>query len=377
MRGTTLKKSLYFHNYILNIKTTMQASFRFLLLCFVICLCAGNVFAQNEDYYENAASGDNVDFPNPRAYYSYSRKIRIVLHPILYYSPSAAWNGCLRSKAMPLMTSPLGDATMPADVKAAYAFFDSLYHKQGNNWNIVDTHPRYLYAIQDHNYLLYKQYTSYWKLYDTTYRGSPGEAGDAIRWNKNKWRATPAGRLKLLLMSSAGAYRIRIRAVESGGDSGYVIWKKPEPLECITATALDTLKGHTVLSCEKGAAGCLQFAVYPYAPCYTVSQFYPHKSDTAKRYYDVTTKKPLPNYSDFSWKPGNEFIVFLDMQFASDTTYDYWRYTPLQGGPQGGVFPIVNDMVQDSTNYYGMGTEVPVDVFENKVREAIAEIKKH
>jgi hypothetical protein len=229
--------------------------------------------------------------------------------------------------------------------------------------------------MEDYNYLFYRQYASYGKLLNANYRHNANEIEHSIYYARNRLRSYFTGRLKYALLSAAGIYRIRLASVHEDVDSDDFIWSRAEQMLCMSAVPLDTLKGRNFYSdCGTNTTPCLQFVVYPYAPCYNVHQFFPYMDHKTKRYYDNRNNAIIRNYTDFSWLPGNEYIIFLDAPMQPDTAYDYMRFKPLQGDPQGGVYPIINGKVQDYTNYFGMGESVSVTDFEKKIRDAISAI---
>jgi len=76
-------------------------------------------------------------------------------------------------------------------------------------------------------------------------------------------------------------------------------------------------------------------------------------------------------------KPGHEYIVFLNFSsvgmHSKDTTY----FT-LRGGfasiGSGGMYPVINGIVQDPQNDYGLGGSLPVAEWKARLRAKIAQI---
>jgi hypothetical protein len=77
-------------------------------------------------------------------------------------------------------------------------------------------------------------------------------------------------------------------------------------------------------------------------------------------------------------KPGHEYIVFLNFTgIGADSTTNYFTLNP---GPSalgnGGVYPIVDGIVQDPGDDYGIGASIglPVSVWKSRIRARISAI---
>ncbi len=85
-------------------------------------------------------------------------------------------------------------------------------------------------------------------------------------------------------------------------------------------------------------------------------------------------------------KPNKEYIVFLEF-FAIDAigSWDpigsvhkiYYKLSPYPHPGSSSMYPVENGIVKDEQNALGFGTEVPVNIFKQNIRNKIEEIKNY
>ncbi|HZV12468.1 MAG TPA: hypothetical protein VFA55_04585 [Candidatus Kapabacteria bacterium] len=310
-----------------------------------------NGFAQDDVY-------DNGFGPNPKPFSIYRVKNTACYHP----------------SVRRLKTSPPLDSAMPHSTLIAYVTIDSLcrlawyadmVHRIENMRN--DDSLRWilkmLWYMDDYNPTIFYQYCRYGNRVNRAYKSAPDVFFYAI--GRAHLLTGDSGHMEMRLDASSHVYHIRIISIQNNGDRSSDWYSK-----CITATVVDTFKGKTWLPGDdtSSVAPCISFTILPKKQC-------PEKYVLPKDQQLIDPNGHIiKTYGDFSWQVGSEYEIFLNQDIYSDSTNDYFTYMPLTLEPQGGVYPIINDKVQDYTNYFGMGTSVAVADFEKKIRQTIASI---
>ena len=324
------------------------------------------------------------------------------------HSPMTTWSGCYRTAVPPLTEAPPLNSGMPYNAMIGYIIMDSVCKtfqahsidsiiQSCTNYDSLNYLLKYLYAAADYSPILFTQYCWYGDLINTTYKSQPGWLYGAAKKRiqqlllNNSTLCNPS----YITFGANTIYHIIITSINTGIDSLSGFWGKPSQLECISATVLNVFKGQQWLSCNNptnntiknkslrynimadSTGSCINFSFDPLMCCQMpISGDFPLTNGMTHRVLD-NKGNPLRNYGDFTWQVDSEYIVFLNNEVDYDGTYDYFRLQPMRGyEPQGGIYPICNGMVLDSANYFGLGTSVPLNKFENMLTQTISSFEQ-
>ncbi len=246
--------------------------------------------------------------------------------------------------------------------------------------------------MKDYNPSLYMQYTWYANLIDTLYKCNLGYAESQLF---NRLSAIDISHLKkpqALVAKASGIFLISISNINRDSEliGFFGDYNIKEPLNCITATMVQQIKGNHWPSCldnnisfkhpqkhfiQSSSDRCLQFTCNLYTPLVMPIGDSPG-IDTLHRRIIADNGTFAKNYGDINWAAGNEYIVFLniDPEYYDGVSDNFIINPQSNMDPQGGVYPVINGMVQDSTNFFGVGTSVPLSHFINGLNTIISEI---
>ncbi len=270
-------------------------------------------------------------------------------------------------------TVPPVDSTQQVNVQTAYLWLDEAMRAYPEyeidsfinalSWSdTAKTMASALYQIQDDNPLAYYMWSGD-AIKPNPYKGSPGRA--EFRFiSRCSHIAADTGRTSFLLHSEIIADLIV---------ADTVCYVDPSALSAANAvlvdgTILDEIKGSKVPLCVghdmktgRKTHDLPQSQVTAWAT-------YPVKADTGQclqfeyspEWPKVPSDDESPRLIDSAggwWvKPGREYIVFLNLiGFQGDTARAYFSLWAGGGGTNGGMYPVVNGIVQDPWDDFGFG----------------------
>jgi len=306
----------------------------------------------------------------------------ILTTPCIGIAQPGRWAGPVKQRCgffpiKPLSITPPVHSDMPAQVLAAYNYFDSIartdslekldsFFQSVTDIRQLDRHFSMLYTVVDYDATLFNEYCSYASFIDSTYLSLPGESSLPSFYLKKK--GVP--KLTALLLNSAVILRIKVLSVE-------MIIEKEErhfyPHQCIQAEILDTIKGMHL-----GASGFPPVFKFRYVA--SLPLFFENE-DEEPDIIDIYTPASgqIANDQRFKrrtnlYQRDKEYIVFLETIGSSyDGTFAYCDYQPfIHSSSPGGAYEIDSDgNVLDVNNIFGLGTRIPVAEFIRGARAAI------
>jgi hypothetical protein len=254
-------------------------------------------------------------------------------------------------------------------------FFNSL------TWSdTMKTFASVYYQADDDNPLSFLMWSGK-AMHPNPYKGDPGQVQVTFP-SRVAQIAGDTGRTGALLTAD-------IMADVMVGDT-FAVLEPPAYLQFnmvfVNSTILDEIKGKKVPLCvgedmrahrNKGAtiqsSGTIPWATYPVpADTGTCLQF-EYSPNWSLIPGDDEGRAPM------GWcvKPGHEYIVFLNfMGVGSDSARTYFTLRPGASIGSGGMYPVVDGIVQDPGDDYGIGAAVglPVDVWKSRLRARINRI---
>ncbi len=302
-------------------------------------------------------------------------------------------SGCFRQPITPLQTIPPLHSDMNFDCLLGYIFFDSLCRAplsweqidsladKIQSWDTLKILMRFKYRMSEYNSDLYNEYLVGAGSLTTNYH-SPG-ALDAILDQK---MASVLGRKnKFRYLTNADLIlHIRVTEVHSDNDTMASSPAKPLPLQCVTATIIDTIKGKYIRQCQEqvyytqATSPCISFDFSPYWEKENP------RGDVVDGSIDSTTGNvtiPCNNcYGSNTVEANKDYIVFLrNIYLDYNGTSSFYTFWPSNGyNAEGGIFPIDSGgNVVISSNYFGYGTSIPLAQFESLLRADIGLIVNH
>lgn len=289
---------------------------------------------------------------------------------------------------------PPVDSTQSTQVQTAYLWadeamrlypefqIDSFFHAM--TWSdTAKTFASNLYQIQDDNPLAYYMWTGD-AIKPNPYKGSPGRAEFTFIQNSRFIAGDTMRTFSLLfpeIIADVVIADTLCKQESGGGPPGTSM-----DMVLVTSTILDEIKGKKVPLCvgydmRAGKKGkvilSLSDTAYPWAT-YPVSA---HTGQCLQFEYSpewprVPSDDEVPRLRDSTgwWiKPGKEYIVFLDFEgFQGDTANGYFTVVPSAEGTSGGMYPVVNGIVQDPWDDFGFGsTNLTVADWKARLRARI------
>lgn len=291
---------------------------------------------------------------------------------------------CSESVTDTLTASPLFQPDMPPAVHHAYAVIDSLCRMQLPTTYfallehfrplltppVVDSISKYLHRAIAYDPLLFYKYIYQGKYLASHYIKSPL----VLYQMYNELRLNNRYGVHSFLAISAGLYRIIVTSVttETATLSPH---GAPVRITCMKADVVETLKGETLTttSLDSESHTSNHHIAFSYAN-YWETGVLSTQGDDLFEIVSCDTGIVVPRVTRFgtvhSPKVGDEYMLFAVLNFEPHTSpggtiYNIWPNSGSQ--PEGGLFPIVHDEVQDSSNYFGWGVSVPVSTFIDRL----------
>lgn len=262
---------------------------------------------------------------------------------------------------------------MPYDVLIGYIASDSACKNVHydeitnfvNNQSYNDTLRyimRFYYQMADYNPIKFYQFL---KFSPQSYKTPPSyvknEVLDRIRIT------SPNPTIHRLLLASTIIAHVEVTDTFTINQNDEIICKN---LSIVSANILDTIKGNFIPECTSINGNelskvstrdlndnCLQFEY-----CYEWTTSFGEK---------------LVDSSGIGWiKQNHEYIVFLGPRIiCSDTTNTYMTLMP-EGRMTAtfGMYPVIDNIVHDPNNEFGLGETVPIIEFKNQLQMYINEI---
>ncbi len=314
--------------------------------------------------------------------------VLLTLHVGFNTPACAQWrgDGTQRTEAgvpyVPLTTMPEYHTDMPLDCMAAYIVLDSVARTFTHyDADMIGNYPRmttldtfrvlarYYYALHDYDPVLVKRYfaSSRRSILD----GNSGYGTYPVLLHTGMVRTLIGdGRLGpryTVLLAAAYVVRARVMEVRSGTDSAYgarlTQWSN------VACEVLDTIKGmHLPNWCDVGGAeDAPDGQTPPPAPPHCIIYGHPDWWTGRMAYPDGKSRIEVP-------QPGDELYLFL--QVGRGCNGECIMFTPHNThDTNGGVFPIVDGMVLDKGNFWGLGTLAPEAEFRATLQEHIETIR--
>ncbi|MDP4197956.1 MAG: hypothetical protein Q8922_12555 [Bacteroidota bacterium] len=318
------------------------------------------------------------------------------LCPLVMHAQTPAWPdssgptnaGCYRIAVPPLSQAPPLHTDMNWMTLLGYVWIDSMMRHPftSTDWTALDSMQspdtlkqflKYWYAMTDYDPLLFEEYGRDAKYLDTQYWGKPAGLIGYIAQKTSQIMGDSA-RVATLL-ASAYILHIRVRNVTRDFDTFAHLDSQAMPVCCVEATIIDTIKGVHIATglCSLiypvvqqvdslPSTGCLHFSYWPV--------WRKDGGDWLRWSKESDSTSAFPSGS-MGWDvltPGNDYIVFLRSIYLDyDGINSYFALWPMMGDKVGGIYPIHSDTVSDPSNYWGMGSSVPVSTFETGIRQRI------
>ena len=300
---------------------------------------------------------------------------------------------CIRLKYPALQSSLPLHTDMSWQTLLGYVWLDSLMRKPiaPADWDklsnvtsrdsIMDI-LKYLYAVTNYDPILFHEYKTHAQYLNSSYWGRPGSVVSFLEHmaGENLLDSEQA----VYLASISYILHVQVLQVDRAVDSEFSsAGGHYEPVACVEAVVLDTIKGRSILATEcaplnpaaamakndriasSGSPACLHFNFLPGAS---------RAGSDLHRYLWTSTDSLVFLGDALTWDaviPGGDYIVFLDSHFLDyDGTFSYYSLQPVADG-SGGIYPVIGGKVHDSLNRWRMGNEVEISAFKAGLRAKI------
>lgn len=297
-------------------------------------------------------------------------------------------HGCSEAVTEELEAAPPYQWNMPLSVFQTYFALDSLcrtnltsnyadlYNMFSNMITpaFADSISKYLYKAIDYDPLLFYKYIFQGQYLTASYINNP----NLFYYLFNELRLNTDLGVNPFLAVSSGIYHIYVTSVAL--DTTYLSPTRSHPvlITCIEADVITTIKGEelTTSHVDPETGSDVAHISFSYANYWETA----HKRGGNASDNDIIVESTDPDiivhggpptYGTFhSPSVGDEYILFAFLHFephssADGTVYNIWPCLGSQ--PEGGLFPIVNGNVADSSNYFGWGTSVTLTMFINNL----------
>jgi len=318
--------------------------------------------------------------------------------------------GCFRQPVPRLTQVPPLRPDMTPLVLQSYSILDYLCSENlgdprtlawsYNSYDTMRAVLRYLYSMTDYDAVLFQQYLYEYNDAIGTYYGSPNMIFEAFR-DRVRTFFPEKNKIPRLLNPNC-ILDIVVTDIQDDSDANATYPIHPLPVKCITAKVLDRLKGQHLLSfdCNQqlsrtGGVGvrnirkrekilgtdtnqCIHFIYSPFW-----RKFRPWGFDVNDEAIGVDSAGNPTNcpdcYGQNALVVGQEYVIVLQARLldfiGANAYYDYWP--EMSYDPQGGIFPMVDGNVIDSSNYWGYGSSVPLDQFKSDLQNDINSILQY
>jgi hypothetical protein len=262
------------------------------------------------------------------------------------------------------------------------SFFNSL------TWSdTMKTFVSVFYQAQDDNPLSFFSWSAK-AIHPNPYKGDPGQAQVAFE-KQIAQIAGDSGRTSSILTADIIADVMVGDTICLTDPTAY----SAKDAVLVNSTILDEIKGKQIPLCvgegmrahrKNGAtiqsSGTVPWATYPVpADTGTCLQFEYSPEWPRASFWGGDQGAILMDSSGSWWiKPGHEYIVFLNFTgIGADNTTNYFTLNP---GPaalgSGGMYPVVDGIVHDFNDDFGLGASVglPVDIWKSRLRARINKI---
>jgi hypothetical protein len=259
-------------------------------------------------------------------------------------------------------SNPPYSVDMPADVRRAYAFLDSLTKNTtiedfyGDIWrqdynDTLHTLMKYLYKLIEFSPEKFLSYKIHGELSRQSVMDFYYAFIEQIR------RVSPTPILDASLTSSDMIAQVTVNSILMRATSYKV---QPKTVREVIATVDTIFKGKSLLTCgEEGSSSAKSFNCL--------------KFDYVKEWFEDTA----PN---FEMEIGKSYIIFFEYRMICNTDAStYFSLLPLitAGSAVRSIYPIENGNLIDVHNELGFGTSVPLNAAIESINSRIKTIKNY
>lgn len=288
-------------------------------------------------------------------------------------------------------TVPPVDSTQSTQIRTAYMWADEamrLYSGykidsfiKAMTWSdTAKTFASNLYQIQDDNPLAYYMWSGD-AIKPNPYKASPGNAEFTFIQNSRFIAGDSMRTTALLYPEIISDVIVSDTLCKTEIDS-----RSSMHMILVSSTILDEIKGKKVPLCVGWdmRAGKKGKAVLSLSDTASAWATYSVPADTGQclqfeyspEWPRIASDDEVPSLSDSTgwWiKPGREYIVFLYFEgLQGDTSNGYFTVKPASEGTSGGMYPVVNGIVQDPNDDFGFGaTNLTVAAWKARLRARI------